>query len=1398
MNRASSYSPYHAHSLNRLSLVPEQPTPLATPAMEKELQLQHISETEDILTGRTNSNASRRQSMMSTTNSYRQDDFQSSRTNSIRLDSMTRLDSTTRLSSMTSENSDAFMPPPVRRRSLMTPGVATRVEGPKYPLPPQRLQKEPPVTRRMSVQPPVSVSNPGFFTKIRRSQTLPSEAESPDYYNSDEMLKESPSELLERLRPLEKPTFRRSLEMKRVNTPNDLGHIGGYKLGSLRITNGEASPSQTPHSTETERDIDYFHMQRAAMGATQHTVSDPTVRTMQAISTNEPAELSAVSPGRTPRPHSKGHSFSFEQARSPLVDRYDDSKILELRPPALNTADLAESYRLELDFTSPFMEHESFIQSPVDAGMENNLPELTQQSGDMLTSANGRRQGDELYLPQSMRIGLPQNVQEHKQLRNVSGQQNNASGGLLKTDSGYSSHASLKSLGNDGSGSASRNPARPSVPEKTPPVLPRKESYVAYSAKSIMSMESDRTPTGAMSPLPTEPEAPQTPTKEKTSKADFWKTQHAPKTPKPISKVEDLTRKPVAETTHSSPVRVAPQTPQHEKQLNDLDATPKASVARPPIPKSFTVEPQNVRSIKDVGADREPIKVVRYTSVKEGPKPSLTDVPERKSTYKVLQKATGRPPMAVRTRSHSNAAAGELTRHKRSDSSDSLQSLRNMMSGGSRRNSRSNSIDRGTSGPPAVQKVTEIEAGYGLPAIPKNLSTTLKHRANRFSIGHAKNLWSENEEQKKEKETEKREKEAEKAEAKENKTAEKEKAKEDKVKEKAEKKDNKSAPPPAEEIEKSIRRKSSPALTPSERALAMLSMGPDSAPKSCGQTTDAKSDVSVSSNGSIKKSDKQIRKEFEQEITSFENVAGALGASPYDLAMKATAGQNSGSSSDSSLSTIKPNKGKSIWGPQRDQSGRIVGMDEASASQFARNRSQIRAMEQERREALMALHDTTQAVDDYQQQKTFAPQIGNSSFAKQLAAQAGHTIGHKKAKPTSIGAAADAPPMPAFNVEDLKHKRLSHSKSKKVTITGSGGPPVSALNVIRKGNSGKGRHNVSMFGRQRELSTQIEMPERFAPQPPTDSSASSVSGSESSITTPMSQPESATSVSSTGSEKAGANQFKPNMMISLFPNTTPAIGTSGIDGILDAVLAPMTPSPARESFATTLTPTTPTFDLPPQPQTKPNIFGTRAPPPVSPTTASYSLPSHAQLKPNIFGTRAPPPVSPATSTFSSGTTYLTPTSHLSPTSPTFPPAVASSGSPLASPTRPRLQSAMSSRSSQGSSSSSFHTSNGSGEKKRVAISTAPATVMTPSMAPRWQGPSPTELAEMAMSAKAGAMGKGKEPMRSHSAQSSYDAREKTEQERGNSAQGVRPRNEKRRSFGMGLIGGSKLKSSVEA
>ncbi len=1294
---------------------------------------------------------------MSTTSSYRQDGFHPNLPS--------------RANSMASDLSDyTHMPVPIRRRSLMTPGVATRLEDPRHSQPVRgRLHKEPPV-RRMSAA-PAPLSNSGFFTKIKRSQTLPSstEHEPPCFYDTSELMpREKPEELRNRLKPIENLTFRRSIETQRVDTPNEMGHIGAFKLGSLRVMNGEVNHTPaTPRNLETEREVDYFHLLRAQMPQGHQTQSDPTIPTLQAHSTTGPAELSGESPQRSVNLVRKG--FSFEKERSPIGIGFDDNKITEIRAPPRSTSEFAESYRLELDFTTPFSDYDLLTQSPNEVRFtkkdligDEDLsdppapPELCQSRA----IGNGRRKGDELFMPAGLLTA------QHSK-PNVRALAAASESGSRKTGSGYSSHASLKSL----KPTKRTMDSAPTVPEKTAPEQPMK-SYLAHS-KSVRSQDSTcsgRVAAVVMSPFPAEPlvplvppeEAPPAPPKFGSAPEDFQIMEEA--TPKPISKVEDLTRKPVATSIVSSasphptmapppvPTMPAPMpptahaTPASQPANMNAAANVKVPSTRPPVHKPFSVPvpPQNTGTLSESESEREPIKVVRYTSVRAGERPSLTLVQRRKSTANVLHKATGRPPSRppMATTNRPRTGSFRLGRHNRSSSEDSLASIKNFLS-----RSRTNSVETREQAPVTVQHVGDLQP-ESIPAVPTNFAQGLTERAKSglcSSTGmrwgaHNRNLEQAN----------------------------------------SNSKDEKDNIVPTSEVAKALRRKSLPASTLTARAIAMSSYyGPDSDLEKAKQdrrrrSVDGRSIRSTHSNKSngSRECQEGVRKGFEEEITNVEAIAGALGKTPYDIALDDTRRQpeqNSNSSSDSSVSTVRPKSSIDLIrgrnGPRRDQSGRIIGMDEASASQFARNRSQIRAMAVERRESLMALQGQANIISHTSQdQNEFEPKVGNSSFAKQLAAQAGNNVGvgGLKKRPVSL---SDVPPMPALNVDEIKNKMRAKGKMPGVAPA-SDKPAVSSSKGVRKRNSGRGRH--SMFGIKRESSTQLEGVEggvyKFATAPPigqpTDSSASSVSGSEVSNTTPQSNLESATSVSSNGSENGTCNAIAhtKTKVVALVPGSVAPVAPAGegIDGILDAVLAPLSsanPSvPASQSITSSYNPY--------QSSGLTSPFGTRFPPPVSAASpANFTITSS---------------LSPAGSTASSTTGYATP------------------------PQRPRLQSALSSRSSNGSSPSSFHTANSGSPQKKVGFDVSPATVMTPSMAPKWQGPSPKELAEMAMAAKSGEKGKG--AARSQSALDSRDIDKRVgkgvDVTRPISEQAVRPKDEKRRNFGLGL-GGSKLKQSVE-
>jgi hypothetical protein len=99
---------------------------------------------------------------------------------------------------------------PIRRRSLLTPGIATRV-------PDDILRKPPPRSKLQS--------------QLDRA-----------YYYNPHLSESSP---LARLAVLDLADHGRVSPVARTATPtfHDYGHLGGLKLGTLRITNGTASPA---------------------------------------------------------------------------------------------------------------------------------------------------------------------------------------------------------------------------------------------------------------------------------------------------------------------------------------------------------------------------------------------------------------------------------------------------------------------------------------------------------------------------------------------------------------------------------------------------------------------------------------------------------------------------------------------------------------------------------------------------------------------------------------------------------------------------------------------------------------------------------------------------------------------------------------------------------------------------------------------------------------------------------------------------------------------------------------------------------------------------------------------------------------------------------------------------
>ncbi|MCJ1358503.1 MAG: hypothetical protein MMC33_008503 [Icmadophila ericetorum] len=144
---------------------------------------------------------------------------------------------------------------PIRRRSLLTPGIATRTPNDilrKPPSPTSRLQG-------MTVQ---------------------------EYYYNPNLSSTSP---LSRLAALDLTNPDRLSPIPRVSTPSDLNYtqLGGLKLGTLRITNGTSSPvpsrTDSPHlhrrsSPGPAYQEDYFNSQ-----TNQSTYDDYTQPTLEEV-----------------------------------------------------------------------------------------------------------------------------------------------------------------------------------------------------------------------------------------------------------------------------------------------------------------------------------------------------------------------------------------------------------------------------------------------------------------------------------------------------------------------------------------------------------------------------------------------------------------------------------------------------------------------------------------------------------------------------------------------------------------------------------------------------------------------------------------------------------------------------------------------------------------------------------------------------------------------------------------------------------------------------------------------------------------------------------------------------------------------------------------------------------
>lgn len=448
------------------------------------------------------------------------------------------------ISSIEGSNSHDSIPIPIRRRSLLTPGIATR-----------KSSREKIVRKSLPAQPSSSVTgstesrNANDKRKFRK--TLPANATiSQDplrQYHYDQS--EPTSSPLEEIAALEARRF--SDPQPRTVTPNDLdySHIGAYKLGTLRITNGTVSPAPSgPEPSyfdtkiQTQRDVEvdqipsnlfskeeepsvkiYNEWTGTFVDAKQsqvhfefHEVSDEPPRIVQTM-----VEIPTFSLGLS----------DFQPSASPRES-------IVIRSPA-TANEMAQAYMQEIA-ASPFSFEESLPPSPQlettskPTEIEDNLLDDESGSGVSLAppvpqqsvlqhsqrSFETRTSFGSLVAPVVKAGSSQQSLQEMLQ-----GPREQPPKPLEKADSGYSSKTSLRSLrsrrsftehgtSSEPSTVAALTPAAPVVPNKSPPSTPPENLNTRYSNQISIASS---TVQGSKSP-DTE-YAPATPAKDWSSRS---------------------------------------------------------------------------------------------------------------------------------------------------------------------------------------------------------------------------------------------------------------------------------------------------------------------------------------------------------------------------------------------------------------------------------------------------------------------------------------------------------------------------------------------------------------------------------------------------------------------------------------------------------------------------------------------------------------------------------------------------------------------------------------------------------------------------------------------------------------------------------------------------------------
>ncbi|TVY56189.1 hypothetical protein LCER1_G002504 [Lachnellula cervina] len=335
---------------------------------------------------------------------------------------------------------------PIRRRSLLQHGVATRTS---------------------------------LFSQDDSRQSLPSQvqAQSDDfqdyYYNPTKPTSSPLSDIaaLGRQRGNGSPG-------PRVATPTDMGygHIGVFKLGSLRITNGSASPVPSDgRPTTAGIEDDYLEVVGRKSGESLH-------RNVLSQSLAHPELIRAERVASSESPLRQTHEVEMApltiDTQLPIPDPSLGLFKFTSKHSPNKSLDLANEYIQDLAL-SPFSFEVSPAGSPT---LEATSKHMAVDDDLFEPEPNSPNPGISEHAPSSFDSGYGTG----ESMKSSSGSREPSMKPLAKADSGYSSNVSLRSLKKD---------VAPIVPAKEAPPTPPKEagSRIPSSTYSISSQASDVT-----------------------------------------------------------------------------------------------------------------------------------------------------------------------------------------------------------------------------------------------------------------------------------------------------------------------------------------------------------------------------------------------------------------------------------------------------------------------------------------------------------------------------------------------------------------------------------------------------------------------------------------------------------------------------------------------------------------------------------------------------------------------------------------------------------------------------------------------------------------------------------------------------------------------------------------